>query len=280
MPKNATKCPNCGQITDGEDCDWCKFPIRPLRVKHNQRNLNIGEQGRADQQNGIVVIEKAANDLEEARKALETEIAGWEKFRQEQEIRKAAEVADNKRVINAEEAFKAEEIRIVTDAEETFEAVTTDESIFAEDEKAGRVEEAEVVDEVLEAEETRIVAEVKESATAEFDEKLKELEAKREAIKKAQLETEQIKNPVDTSRAAYSETRDVSPIVAEYMRPRMYRKIVEPLLSLPITSNQYKTFKKCLERIESINRELSKNKIGTEEAIKKLREMTPNLLNE
>ncbi len=289
MAKFARKCPNCGQITDGDDCDWCKFPIRPLRVKRGQRTSKAEEHTGADKQTGIVVIEKAASDLKEARKALEAEIAGWERFQQEEEARKAAEVEKNRIVANAEEAFKAEEIIIVTDAEEAFEAeevrivtdteeafktVKNEESISAEDEEAGKVEGAEVADEVVDAKETGIAAEVKEDATAEFDEKLMKMVARREAVIKAQSETDQIKNPVDANGTVYSTTGNVSPIVAEFVRPRLYRKIVEPLLSLPITPGLYEKLKKYLEMVERINQDLNHNKIATEEAIKRLKEIS------
>ncbi len=98
------KCPNCGQITDGADCHWCKYPLRPLRVQKNQGVSEAVEADETSSQTSIGVIEQAAHDLEEAKKALETEIAAWEKNRlQAEEAKKVAEAEEAKEAARAEE---------------------------------------------------------------------------------------------------------------------------------------------------------------------------------
>ena len=230
------KCPNCGQVTDGTDCHWCKYPLRPLRLQKNQEVSEAVEAEKADRQTSIGVIEKAAHDLEEAKKALETEIAAWEKNRQEaEESKKAAEAEE------ARKAAGAEEIAIL---------------------------EAEEARKVAEAEEAKKSEESEETGEAEAAGKPEEISNSSEPIKKALPGTEEVRVVLDSDLAPGVVSDDSTPVVAEVPHPKLYREIVEPIVSMPVTPGQYKKLEKYLETVESINRDLNKKSIKTEDAIK------------
>jgi len=222
------KCPNCGQVTDGAECHWCKYPLRPLRVQKEQGVKEAVETDETTMQTSIGVIEQAAHDLEEAKKALETEIAAWEKNRQEaEEARKAAE-AEGAR--EAEEAAEAEETEISVEAAEAVEAGIADQPENVPD--------------------------------------------KNDSVEKTQPGIKGAGELPGKENEVRVVVDDLTSVPADVDRPEVYRKIVEPITSLPVTPVQFKNLEKYLDMIESINRDLDKKSIGTKEAIKRLRDIT------
>jgi len=63
------RCPNCGQKTSGDYCQWCKYPI--LRGSVKIRRL---DEKQAKKEAEREAREKAKRDAEEARMAREAEI--------------------------------------------------------------------------------------------------------------------------------------------------------------------------------------------------------------
>ena len=136
--------------------------------------------------------------------------------------------------------------------------------------------------------EALIAARKKAKLEAEEARKAKEAEkqAKKEALiaarKKAKLEAQEAKTIQEAAEQArkYAEmiAREKAKVEAkkttEEISFERYRKVIEPLLSLPIDREQIKQLEEYLKEIESICEELNADKIGTDEAIKRLRDIS------
>ena len=87
------RCPNCGQNTSGDYCEWCNYPILKRRVKRRQKakaaDLAAREKARQD-----AIDAKKAKQAEE-RAGKEADLAAREKAKQD--------------TIDAEKAKQAEE---------------------------------------------------------------------------------------------------------------------------------------------------------------------------
>ena len=73
------RCPNCGQMTSGENCQWCNYPLQGRGLRGRRRDTDARKAAAAERQAKIDAIEKAAREIEEAKKALSADIAAWEK---------------------------------------------------------------------------------------------------------------------------------------------------------------------------------------------------------
>ncbi len=117
--------------------------------------------------------------------------------------------------------------------------------------------------------------EAKERARQEAEEAKKQAEI--EAKEKATQEIEEAKQALEAEIAAWEKTAGEAVEAADEISSELYRKDVEPLLSLPITPDQIKDIEKYLKEVESTNEALKKGKIGTEEAIKRLRNISAKI---
>jgi len=93
------RCPNCGQKTRGDYCQWCNYPI--LRVRPIRRR-KAEEQARKEAE--IAAKEKARREAEEAKKAK----AAGEQARKEAELaaKEKAEREAEEQVKQIEECLK------------------------------------------------------------------------------------------------------------------------------------------------------------------------------
>ena len=101
------RCPNCGQKTTGDYCQWCKYPIpkgRPTRHRRPIRRRKIQKQ--AEKETELAAKEQANKEAEEARKAREAQ----------KQAEKEAELAAKEEVKR-----KAEEERKTTEAQKQAE---------------------------------------------------------------------------------------------------------------------------------------------------------------
>ena len=88
---------------------------------------------------------------------------------------------------------------------------------------------------------------------------------------------EQAKKTVAADSETLEKTQDKDIDASESIKLELYREVVKPLLSLPITQDQYKNLEKFLEIVEITNEELKQGKIGTDEAMKRLRDISAEM---
>ncbi len=70
------KCPNCGQKTRGDYCQYCNYPIlRGRRVRPRRIEKRAGKL--AQKQAELEAKEKTKRKAEEAKKAKEAEKLSW-----------------------------------------------------------------------------------------------------------------------------------------------------------------------------------------------------------
>ncbi len=96
-------CPNCGQKTSGDGCQWCHYPLPtsgpatrrtvPAAIKPNQAEIRAGKQVE------IAAREKAKREAEQTKKTREAEARA----------RALAEIAAGKKA--RQEAVEAEQAR-------------------------------------------------------------------------------------------------------------------------------------------------------------------------
>ncbi len=266
------RCPNCGQITSGDNCQWCNYPLRGRglrgrrRVVESRKAAESKKAAEAERQARIDAIEKAAREIEEAKKALAADIAAWEKTKeasdeagstaQAEETGKAEEATDAVGAEEAEEARKAAEAEKQAKKQAEKEAK---ERARREAEEARKAAEAEKARKAAEAEETRKAAEAEETG------------------EKIRQSIEEAKKTLEADLATLEKTQGADLDTSERIELELYREVVEPLLSLPITQDQYKNLEKFLEIVEITNEELKQGKIGTEEAMKRLRDISAEM---
>ena len=91
------RCPNCGQKTSGEFCQWCKYPLpkrRPVRFRRVQK--------RAELEARLAAKEDAQKKVEEERQAREA------RRQAEQQAKLAAKEEAQKKAEEAREVKQAE----------------------------------------------------------------------------------------------------------------------------------------------------------------------------
>ncbi|MFC2004180.1 hypothetical protein ACFLUK_01375, partial [Chloroflexota bacterium] len=70
------RCPNCGQKTSGDYCQWCEYPIlkgRPIRCRKSRKQ--------AEEEARLTAREEAKKKAEEAQKAKESKKQAEEEAR-------------------------------------------------------------------------------------------------------------------------------------------------------------------------------------------------------
>jgi len=297
------RCPNCGQITSGDNCQWCNYPLQG-RGRGRRRVPESRKAAEEERRARIDAIEKAAREIEEAKEALAADIAAWEKTKQTaDESRKAAEAEEARKAAEAEEprkAAEAEEAKKTAEAEKQAKKQTEKEAKekakreAEEAKKAARAEklarkqaekeakekakrEAEEAKRLARAGEVSIAAETEEAGkTIEVGEakQAADIEETKERIRQS---IEEAKKTLAADLATREKAQDAETVASEKIKLELYREVVEPLLSLPITQNQYQNLEKFLEIVESTNEELQQGKIGTEEAMKRLRDISAEM---
>ena len=129
--------------------------------------------------------------------------------------------------------------------------------------KAPEVEKQAIIEAEIAAQ-RKARQEAEEARKAREAEKQAKKEAEIAALKKARQEAEEARRVQETKKEIEEAIKGIS--------NERYRKEIEPLLSLPIDRDQMKQLEEYLEEIESIWGELKAGKIGTEEAIQRLRD--------
>ncbi len=111
------RCPNCGQKTSGDYCQWCKYPIlkgKPTRRRKTQKQQRKEAERLAKEQakRGAEAAGKAKEAEERAKKEAEEA--------QKQEIKEAERLVKEQAKRGAEAASKAKEAeeRVKKEAEE------------------------------------------------------------------------------------------------------------------------------------------------------------------
>ena len=127
------KCPNCGQQTSGDYCQYCNFPIlRRRRVRH------VKSRKQSKKEADLVTKEKARREAEEPKKAKEAE----------KQAKKQAELAAKEKAEReAEEAKKAKEAE--KQAKKTIEKDLIQITGICEELKAGKIGTKEAIQRLL-----------------------------------------------------------------------------------------------------------------------------------
>ena len=148
------------------------------------------------------------------------------------------------------------------EAEETRKAARTEKEARKQAEKEAR-EKA-----------RREVEEAKKATEAEEAKQAAETEETKEKIRQS---IEEAKKTLAADLATWEKAKDADLDASEKIKIELYREVVKPLLSLPITQDQYKNLEKFLEIVEITNEELKHGKIGTDDAMKRLRDISAEM---
>jgi len=302
-------CPYCGRTTTGDYCQWCNYPVKKrslLRRRRDTEEMKTAEETKmsalADAARKVAEIKAARRAAEATRRTYEsgmadipaesdipgiTNRAGTGNF--ESRIAKAVSEAEAAK-ISAESARVAAEVEAARRiAEATRGAYEAREARRIAESEAARIstEAARVVVRALaaktaaEAEATKKAAEVEAMAkiAAEAEEARKAAEARLaritkgiEIAQKAPAFERTVKPDEDRSLLTPGEAEEVTG--NDETDSESYREVIEPMLSLDITPHQFKSIEKYLDMIEHITDELKTLKIGTEEAIRRLRRIS------
>ncbi len=142
------RCPNCGQKTSGDYCQWCKYPMlkgKPTRYRKSQK-----QEGKEAE---LAAKWQPKQEAEEARKAKKAEdrVKKEAEAAQKRERKKAELAAKWQPKQEAEEARKAEE-RVKKEAEEAQKRERKKADLAAKWQPKQEAEEARKVEETVGAE--------------------------------------------------------------------------------------------------------------------------------
>ncbi len=145
------RCPNCGQKTSGDYCQWCKYPIlrrsparRRMAKKRAKKEAELATRektkGAAEKQTKkeaeLATREKTKREVEKARKAKEAE----------KQTKKEAKIATRKKAKRgAEEAKLAAPLPIVFDQVKQIEECLKQVESICEELRAGKVDTKEAL---------------------------------------------------------------------------------------------------------------------------------------
>jgi len=244
-------CPNCGQKTSGDYCQFCNYPIPRPGAARRQRALVVRRAREA---------EKKANEYLEEIESI------YEKFKEE--IKKARE-AEAKARREAGIAAQEKERQEVEEAKRAKEA----------EKQAQKQAEIEAKEKAKQEEEERAREEAEkeawEKAKRETEERAR-IEAEKEAREKAEREAEE-RAREEAQKELPAEEKEKVAAAVEETKVELYIRDMEPLFTLPMDNEKVKHLEGYLEDIESIYEELKTGKVSSEEAIQKLRDISARL---
>ncbi|MFC2021490.1 hypothetical protein ACFLU1_06930, partial [Chloroflexota bacterium] len=139
-------------------------------------------------------------------------------------------------------------------------------------------EEAKQAREAEEQARKQAAIEAKEQAKRDAEEAKEK--ARQEAEEANQQDIEGAKKALEAEIAAREKAEQKAEETVEDISSELYRREVEPLLSLPIDLEQVRHLEEYLEEVEGTRDALIAGKIGSEEAIQRLRDISERLSKE
>ncbi len=319
-------CPYCGQITSGNYCQWCNYPLRRRGLIRRWRDSEAMRTARetkmsalADAARKVAEIKAARRTAGTTRRTYDSEIteippaeaevpgitarANTGNFESRitkavaeaeaakisaESARIAAEVEAARRVAEAiRGAYEAREARRIAEAEAA--RISTEAARIVVKALAARTAaEAEAAEKAAEAERLAKIAAEAEEARKAAEARLARITKGIEIVKRGSGAEQTVKAAEDRSVLTSGEVGEFTK-EQDRIKPEItargeeaageiaaggYTEIVEPILSLDVTPHQFKSIEKYLDMIERITDELKTLKIGTEEAIKRLRRIS------